>query len=220
MTCGGVDKATIWDLIDYSGYYTDRPLCNYYLSKPVDCSKHGGYDPNDMCMQTCMSAEEMTLDKMCENRYTESLTVAGNGAAADLTAKNTYKITCVQELNNLPKPIGCFKDHFGRDLKSYIDSNISIEECRVKADKMKYNYIGMQYGNECRADTNIGKYEKLDDSECNMPCARNTWQKCGASFRQLIFDLRQIGVDAVDCGSNLPIDCTKKAGYDPSDKCL
>jgi hypothetical protein len=58
MRCGGADKASIWDLIDYTGYYTKRPLCNYYLSKPKDCSKHGGYDPNDLCMQTCMSEEE------------------------------------------------------------------------------------------------------------------------------------------------------------------
>jgi hypothetical protein len=50
MTCGGADRATIWDLIDYTGHYTERPLCNYYLSKPVDCSKHGGYDHNDLCM--------------------------------------------------------------------------------------------------------------------------------------------------------------------------
>ena len=85
---------------------------------------------------------------------------------------------------------------------------------------MKYNYIGLQFGGECRADTNIGKYEKLPDTECNMPCARNIWQKCGASFRQLIFDLRQIGPSKKDCGTNVPVDCTKKAGYDPKDVCL
>jgi hypothetical protein len=44
--------------------------------------------------------------------------------------------------------------------------DLSIEECRVKAEGMSFNYIGMQYGNECRADTNIGRYEKMDETDC------------------------------------------------------
>jgi hypothetical protein len=55
---------------------------------------------------------------MCELRYYEVATLAGNPAAVDPSAMNTYKVNCVSELNNLPKPIGCFRDHFERDLKS------------------------------------------------------------------------------------------------------
>jgi hypothetical protein len=50
MRWGGADRASVWDIIDYAGLYTERPLCNFFISKPVDCSKHGGYDPNDLCM--------------------------------------------------------------------------------------------------------------------------------------------------------------------------
>ena len=42
-----------------------------------------------------MSKTEVTLDKMCEDRYIENSKVTGTSASVTIAAKNTYKIACV-----------------------------------------------------------------------------------------------------------------------------
>jgi hypothetical protein len=39
--------------------------------------------------------------------------------------------------------MGCFKDHFGRDLRAYLGSAWSIEECRAEAASKNFDYIGL-----------------------------------------------------------------------------
>jgi hypothetical protein len=67
---------------------------------------------------------------MCEQRYYEISTLSGDLSDVDATALNLYKVACTSDLNNLPKPIGCFRDHFERDLKSQLGIDLSIKQCR------------------------------------------------------------------------------------------
>ena len=56
----------------YARIYTSKPLCNYHITKPVDCSKFCGFDSSDLCMQTCASKTEITTNAMCLNRCEQS----------------------------------------------------------------------------------------------------------------------------------------------------
>ena len=54
-----------------------------------------------------------------------------------------------------------------------------------------------------------------------MPCSYDRDQNCGGAWRNLVYDIRQLdAAQKVDCGLLQPIDCTNKAGYDPSNQCL
>jgi len=57
-TCGGDSVSSIWDISSYTGIYSVMPLCNATPFEPTDCSKRGGYDNNDLCMETCIKTDE------------------------------------------------------------------------------------------------------------------------------------------------------------------
>jgi len=68
-TCGSETAMTVWNIIFYSGHYTTLPLCNNFdINKPIDCSKYGGYDSSDLCMQTCLYETEIEDEEICTKR--------------------------------------------------------------------------------------------------------------------------------------------------------
>ena len=128
------------------------------------------------------------------------------------------KTDCIDSTINAPKPMGCFKDNWQRDLRNLIGYNLSFDECVEKANENNYYYIGLQAGNECWGDINIGLFEQVEYEECTMPCSYDKSKDCGGAWRNLVFDLRQIdAASKAYCGISTPIDCTLKAGYDPID---
>lgn len=88
-----------------------------------------------------------------------------------------------------------------------------------------YKYIGLQHGNECWADTAIGSYGKVPEDECNMPCSRDNMEHCGAGWRNLVYDLKDLNMQSqrkakrakANCKTNnghpFTKDCTDFGGY-------
>jgi len=85
-------------------------------------------------------------------------------------------------------------------LRNFIGHDLTFEECVEKAREKNQYYIGFQYGNECWADTNIGMFEKVNDEDCLMPCSKDKDKNCGGSWRNLVYDLRQLDAQSkTDC---------------------
>jgi len=95
----------------------------------------------------------------------------------------------------LIRTLGCFKDNWTRDLRLFLARSKTFDECVDLAKEKKQYYVGFQNGNECWGDTNIGAFEKVDDSECNMPCVDNKDKRCGGSWRNTVYDIRHLEED-------------------------
>ena len=63
--CGSENYNSVWDVSGYSGYLVNLPLCRRNISRPKDCRAYGGYNPRDLCMQTCRSDTRMTPEDEC-----------------------------------------------------------------------------------------------------------------------------------------------------------
>ncbi|OAA44592.1 Carbohydrate-binding WSC [Beauveria brongniartii RCEF 3172] len=52
----------------------------------------------------------------------------------------------------------------------------------------KYRYAGVEWSRECWCAQNIaGIAQKLDDGECNFPCAGNKTQACGGQLKLNVY---------------------------------
>ncbi|OAA82119.1 Carbohydrate-binding WSC [Akanthomyces lecanii RCEF 1005] len=52
----------------------------------------------------------------------------------------------------------------------------------------KYRYAGVEWSRECWCAENIaGIAQKLDDKECNFPCAGNKTQACGGQLKLNVY---------------------------------
>ncbi|KAJ7662114.1 WSC domain-containing protein [Mycena polygramma] len=82
----------------------------------------------------------------------------------------------------------------GRTLSgtSWIDPGMTVEKCANFCDTNGFSYAGLEYANECYCDNRIslangGGVNANSDSECNMPCAGNSAEVCGAGFRITLY---------------------------------
>lgn len=105
-----------------------------------------------------------------------------------------YKAGCVDKClatkKAVPEPMGCFKDTWRRDVAKFLCRRCTFDECKLKAVNATLHYISFQHGNECWGDVAIGKFDKKEDTECKMLCAKHKEQNCGGAWRNLIYDLR------------------------------
>ena len=84
---------------------------------------------------------------------------------------------------------GCFKDTGKRDLSTGLDAKNDPKKCFELAMDRGFKYAGLQYGGQCFAGNEMGKYGKRPDSECNMPCRNDKSRNCGAGWRNSVFRL-------------------------------
>jgi len=88
--------------------------------------------------------------------------------------------------------IGCYSDNPGgsatRDLIQKTSANdTTIESCRQLCSSQNYLYTGLQYGKECWCGNTYGSFGKAAESDCNMACAGDSTETCGAGARNSIF---------------------------------
>ena len=80
---------------------------------------------------------------------------------------------------------GCYSDNSaaGRALQNQNadDPNLTVEKCVASCKSQGYTIAGMEYANQCFCD-NLLRHAptQLTDSKCNMGCAGNATEKCGA----------------------------------------
>ncbi|KAJ6597228.1 glycoside hydrolase superfamily [Mycena vulgaris] len=86
--------------------------------------------------------------------------------------------------------IGCVTDGTARALSySYVSSILTQDSCISTCDTKGYSYGGLQYGDECWCGNSLANNQGVATaaSDCNMPCAGNSAQICGASYRMSLF---------------------------------
>ncbi|KAF7342070.1 putative fungistatic metabolite [Mycena venus] len=78
----------------------------------------------------------------------------------------------------------------GRTLSgnSLVDGGMTVEKCVNLCDSTGFIYAGLEFANECYCDNTIslangGGVPANSANECNMPCAGNSAEICGAGFR-------------------------------------
>lgn len=169
-TCGGKDRQSVWGLQRYTGHLTETPLCSTEIYRPPDCSKKGGYNPREICMQTCNSKTMIDDKESCGLQC-----ISYDFTTKEQMEKKHMECTdkCIEDKKNEPTSIGCFKDYWTRDLRKSLGRDLTIEQCIKKGKENSFVYVGLQHGNECWGDDSIGAYGIAEDYECQMPCSRD-----------------------------------------------
>jgi len=85
--------------------------------------------------------------------------------------------------------LGCFEDRDSRDLNGYsfTSGGMTIESCRAECSRRGFAFAGLQYSSQCFCGSTHGQYGQKSDAECNMPCAGNGGQRCGAAWRNSVW---------------------------------
>ncbi|HTM02520.1 MAG TPA: WSC domain-containing protein [Vicinamibacterales bacterium] len=81
---------------------------------------------------------------------------------------------------------GCYSDTEQRALPADFGPGYTIESCRAVVRNSGYAFAGLQYGGYCFGGSSIG-YDKLSDGACDMPCAADPSEICGAAWRNSIY---------------------------------
>ncbi|KAG5717945.1 putative fungistatic metabolite [Termitomyces sp. T112] len=93
--------------------------------------------------------------------------------------------------------LGCFTDDTASRSLTVLSSSsntMTIENClgfcNSVAGYFNLAYVGLEYASQCYCDWVLQDTAvQVDDSQCNMPCAGNTSQPCGAGNRLTIVSL-------------------------------
>ncbi|KAB5591986.1 fungistatic metabolite [Ceratobasidium theobromae] len=74
---------------------------------------------------------------------------------------------------------------------SFISQGMTLDMCIDVCDQTGFSYAGAEYANECYCSNTIstanGGGVEVSASECNMSCAGNAQQKCGAGYRLTLY---------------------------------
>ncbi|KAK7042275.1 putative fungistatic metabolite [Favolaschia claudopus] len=88
---------------------------------------------------------------------------------------------------------------------SWIDGGMTIEKCVNLCDSTGFKYAGLEYANECYCDNTIslangGGVPASSANECNMKCAGNSAQICGAGYRITLYTKGDSAATALPSG--------------------
>lgn len=96
---------------------------------------------------------------------------------------------------------GCYLDNTpaGRTLamSRNVYTNNTVEYCLKTCAQAGYTIAGVEYGTECYCDNFIHTRTTAPESDCNMPCAGNAGEKCGAGNRLSLYSNGATMIDAI-----------------------
>ena len=76
----------------------------------------------------------------------------------------------------------------------FSSSTLTIESCRAFCAARDFIYFGVQFGHMCLCgNTSPSPSLQTSESDCNMPCAGNPSQLCGATYRMNIYTINNQG---------------------------
>ncbi|KAF3244464.1 hypothetical protein TWF192_007758 [Orbilia oligospora] len=125
--------------------------------------------------------------------------IANNGANIDCLAKAVN----VSPLSSSPQIIpsvgaykspACFVDSIdsrvltGGSSTDHGATGMTVEKCITLAASAGARYAGVEYGGECYWGSARNNAQSATLSDCNLPCAGNAAEVCGAAYRILIYD--------------------------------
>lgn len=74
---------------------------------------------------------------------------------------------------------------------------MTIGWCLTQCRYMDMKFAGLQYSDECWCGLTYGYYGKLQDEECNYPCAGNNTQICGGVGKNSIYRVNTIELPTI-----------------------
>ena len=72
-------------------------------------------------------------------------------------------------------------------LKAHYSSKNTIEICKKLCFEKGYLYAGVQYSKECFCGNNLPRKIAPKQSDCNMDCSGDKFQKCGGGNRMNVY---------------------------------
>lgn len=117
----------------------------------------------------------------------DSTETCGAGMRLDLYVNDAY--TTYNPSDNAPAGtpyLGCFVDTGARVLPEHIISTDDMTPAVCAANCAGYAYFGTQWSRECYCG-NVAPAEAADPEDCNMPCAGDAAEMCGAGMRLSVY---------------------------------
>jgi hypothetical protein len=131
-----------------------------------------------------VAAPDADCSFACADDATE---MCGAGMRYDLYINNAY--SSYNPSNSAPAGtpyLGCFVDNGARILPGGVISADNMTPAVCAANCAGYSYFGTEWSRECYCG-NIGPTEAAFESDCNMPCAGNSAEMCGAGMRLSVY---------------------------------
>src|SRR5450631_362444 len=87
--------------------------------------------------------------------------------------------------------LGCYKDADQRDLgeKQWQDGRMTQRRCINFCGENGFSYAGAQYGGQCFCGNSYGRYGKLAENNCNVPCNGDSGRHCGGTWANSMFKI-------------------------------
>ncbi|KAF2021810.1 copper radical oxidase [Aaosphaeria arxii CBS 175.79] len=153
-------------------------------------------DGNSGCNMPCNgNAQEMCggPNRLNAYQYGEdgSTTISPSGTPTTVSSVATSTTTARAEIPTGWSYKGCWIDGANGRIMSngQPDNNkLTIESCIATCSKLGYGVAGMQYAAQCFCDDFLrNAATKTSEADCNMGCAGDASEKCGAGNRMSVY---------------------------------
>ncbi|KAF2239089.1 WSC-domain-containing protein [Viridothelium virens] len=116
-----------------------------------------------------------------------STTTSSSSSASTTTTSSSSTSSSASPSATLPVGIasqGCYVDTNSRVLPNlaYANSSNTPSFCASTCRSKGFKYAGTEYGNECYCGNDL-EASTAQSTDCNMACAGDSTQKCGAGYR-------------------------------------
>lgn len=139
--------------------------------------------------ELCGGANRLNVYQYNSTGTSSTTTSASSGGGATSATSTPTPSSSVNATAILPfKYQGCYTDanNSGRALayQQPDNSTLTVESCIAMCTALNYTIAGMEYADQCFCDDFIRYSSSLvSDSQCNMACAGNSAENCGAGSR-------------------------------------
>jgi len=110
---------------------------------------------------------------------------------AGANATETYKKLSPQWECQVTKDFGCYADPAHRRILPLPlggGDNFTREFCGALGKNAGLATFGVEYGSQCWCGKDLPAYaQKLNDTDCNMPCAGDSKERCGGPYKANVF---------------------------------
>jgi len=194
VACFGLVQSCV--VITYIGCYADAP------ARDLGTLQWSGINTNtvESCVTACYNAGfsyagvQAGSQCFCGHSYGSHGTSSACNNACTGNAGETCGGSWVNSIYSTGIPptsyMGCFTDAGTRDLQYQLysgSSGASIEACVAGCASAGYQYAGSQDGSQCFCGDTYNNYGNVADGNCNLPCAGNSNEMCGAGWLNSIY---------------------------------
>ncbi|KAF2110143.1 hypothetical protein BDV96DRAFT_584443 [Lophiotrema nucula] len=177
---------------------------------------------NGNAQETCGGPNRLNVYQWGDGPSTASSSTVGAGTttAGDpnnppSTTTPTTTTTTAPVVTALPDGWsyqGCWIDNANGRVMNYAqadDQSLTVEKCTSLCAELGYSVAGMEYAYQCFCDNYLRMgAANTPDSDCSIPCAGNSAEKCGAGNRLSVYSNSSLTVYPVPSvqKTNLPGD--------------